>query len=246
MTYERIDDLIALAVLGELSDEERRELDSAAAQDASVARELDEALADAAAIQRTHAEAPPEALRNAVLSAVASTPQQMVVDVTADPVGAVQPPVAPVVSMEFERSRRRFRPTLLAAAAVALFAVGGVVLVATNDDSSDPIAAVIDATDATTRSLSGEIEDLTVIYSASEGALVVQGTGLTVLDDSSTYQLWLLGPKGATSVGTFRPDADGVVAERFPDADPTAFVLGVTEEPAGGSESPTLPILASA
>jgi hypothetical protein len=47
-------------------------------------------------------------------------------------------------------------------------------------------------------------------------------------------------------VGIFRPDTDGSVSERFADADPTGFVLGVTEEPAGGSESPTLPILASA
>lgn len=247
MTSERIDDLIALAVLGELSAEDRRELATAAAHDENVARELDEALAAASALQRTHAEAPPTALRDAVLSAIASTPQESTVDATTEPVGPDQPPVAPVVSMEFERSRRRFRPTLVAAAAVALFAVGGVVLVATNEDSSsDPIASVIDAPDATARSLSGEIDDLTVVYSASEGALVVQGTGLTVLDDSSTYQLWLVGPSGATSVGTFRPDADGVVAERFPDANPTGFVLGVTEEPAGGSESPTLPILASA
>ena len=248
MTSERINDLIALAALGELSAQEQNELDIAVERDAEVAAELDEALGAAAAMQRPHAEEPPAALRDSVLSAVASTPQEMaVVDAAVSPVtDAVQPPVAPVVSLESERSRRRFSPTLLAAAAVALFAVGGVVLVATNDDSSDPIAAVVDASDATARSLSGEIDDLTVIYSASEGALVVQGVGLTVLDDSSTYQLWLVGPDGATSVGTFRPDADGVVAERFPDADPTGFVLGVTEEPAGGSETPTLPILASA
>lgn len=243
MTTERIDDLIALAVLGELSAQEQRELDSAAGRDANVATELGEALAAAAAIQRPHAEEPPARLRNSVLSAVASTPQEAAVEAVT---GAVQRHVAPVVSLEFERSRRRFHPTLLAAAAVALFAVGGVVLVATNDNSSDPIAAVIEASDATARSLSGEIDDLTVIYSASEGALVVQGAGLTVLDDSSTYQLWLVGPDGAKSVGIFRPDADGEVAERFPDTDPTGFVLGVTEEPAGGSESPSLPILASA
>lgn len=235
MISDRIDELIALAALGELSAQEQRELDVAAERDATVATELDEALALAAAIQRPHAEAPPAGLRNSVLAAVASTPQERAIHVEGH-----------VASLDIERSRRRFRPTLFAAAAVALFAVGGVVLVATNDNSSDPIAAVIDASDATTRSLSGEIDELTVTYSPSEGALVLQGDGLPVLDDSSTYQLWLVGDDGATSVGIFRPDADGGVVERFPNADPTGFVLGVTEEPAGGSESPTLPILASA
>ncbi len=244
MTSERIDELIALAVLGELSVEEQRELDLAVAHDAQVAAELDEALATAAALQRRHADVPPAALRRSVLAAIASTPQETA-EPTADPVSVgFEPPVATVVSME---SRRRLRPALLAAAAaVALFAVGGVALVSGNDDSSDPIAAVVEADDATIRSLTGEIDALTVTYSDSEGALVVTGDGVPVLEDSATYQLWLVGPDGATSVGTFRPGPDGAVAERFPDADPTGFVLGVTEEPAGGSESPTLPILASA
>ncbi len=248
MTSDRIDELIALAALGELSAQEQRELDDAARRDAEVAAELDEAVAAAAAVQRPHAEEPPAGLRNSVLAAIASTPQEPVVGAATDRVsGTAQSPGAPVASLDTERARRRFRPMLLAAAAVALFAVGGVALVATNgDNSSDPIASVIDAPDATTRSLVGEFDDLTVTYSASEDALVVQGRGLRPLDDATTYQLWLVGDDGATSVGLFRPDADGAVAQRFPEADPTGFVLGVTQEPAGGSESPTLPILASA
>jgi len=247
MISDRIDELIALAALGELSVEDQRELDDAARRDQTVAAELDEALAAAAAIQRQQAEEPPAALRDAVLAAITSIPQEVVLDGgETDVVGVAQRPAGPVVSFEAERARRRFRPVLLAAAALALFFVGGVALVATNDDGSDPIAAVIDAPDATVRSLIGEIDGITVIYSASEGALVVEGDGLAVLDDTATYQLWLVGDDGATSVGTFRPDADGTVSQRFGDADPIGFVLGVTREPAGGSESPTLPILASA
>lgn len=237
MTSDRIDELIALAALGELTGEEQLELDDAVRRDAEVAAELDDVLAAAAAIQRPNAEEPPAGLRSSVLAAIASTPQEQAVS-SAD---------GGVASLHTERSRRRARPMLLAAAAVALFAVGGLVLVATNDDnSSDPIAAVIDAPDATTRSLTGEIDGLTVTYSASERAVVVVGGGVPVLDDAATYQLWLVGDDVATSVGIFRPDADGRVSERFPDADPTGFVLGVTQEPAGGSGSPTLPILASA
>jgi len=248
MTSDRIDELIALASLGELAADDQRELEEAARRDQTIAAELDEALAAAAAIQRPHAEEPPAALRNSVLAAIASTHQELVVDggETDATGGVAQRPVEPVVSFESERSRRRFRPGLLAAAAVALFFVGGVALVATDDGAFDPIAAVIDAPDATFRSLTGEIDGITVIYSASEGALVVEGDGLAVLDDTATYQLWLVGDDGAMSVGTFRPDADGTVSQRFGDADPIGFVLGVTREPAGGSESPTLPILASA
>jgi anti-sigma-K factor RskA len=235
MTSDRIDELIALAALGELPAEEHDELAEAARRDPVIAAELDEALATAAALQRSRVEEPPGALRASVLAAIASVPQER---------SAVD---EQVIQLGVERSRRRFRPAMLAAAAVVLFAVGGVVVVVTNDDDpSDPIATVIEAPDATTRALSGEIDVLTVVYSPSQDALVVEGDGVPVLDDTATYQLWLVDDDGATSIGTFRPDGDGRVSERFGDADPTDFVLGVTREPAGGSESPTLPILASA
>jgi hypothetical protein len=240
MNSDRIDELIALAALGELSELDRRELDVAAQGDPIVAADLDAALAAAAALQRPHAEQPPPALRNSVLAAIAATPQDGIAS-------AAGPAADPAVSLDAERDRRRFRPAILAAAAaVALFVAGGVVLVAQTDDPSDPIAAVVEAPDASSRRLAGDIETLTAVYSPSEGALVIQGESVPVLDDTETYQLWLVGDDGATSVGIFRPDEDGTVAERFADADPNGFVIGVTEEPAGGSESPTLPILASA
>jgi hypothetical protein len=176
MTSDRIDDLIALAALGELSEPERRELDEAAANDPIVAADLDEALAAAAGVQRRLAEDPSPALRASVLAAIATTPQEP---------SAHRPAEAPVVSLHDERQRRRIRPAILAAAAaVALFVAGGVVLLASDDDASDPIAAVVEAPDATRRTLEGEIDTLTVVYSASEQALVVEGVGVR----SSTTQ----------------------------------------------------------
>lgn len=254
MTSDRIDELIALATLGELSDAEWVELDQAAASDPVVASELAEALSAAAALQHSQAEEPPPLLRSSVLAAIAVTPQDAAtpeepasIPVTASDAPVVAASPTPAVSLDGERRRRRFSPVALAAAAaVALFVAGGVVLVAIDDRGADPIAAVIEAPDATSRELDGEIQNLTVVYSPSEGALVVEGDGVPVLDDTATYQLWLVSDDGATSVGIFRPDDDGKVAERFADTDPTGFVLGVTQEPAGGSESPTLPILASA
>jgi anti-sigma factor RsiW len=249
MTSDRIDELIALATLGELSDAEWVELDEAAERDPVLAGELAEALAAAAALQHEHAEEPPAGLRGSVLAAIASTAQDAAIEQASAPISAPDTPSAPppAVSLEAERRRRRFAPVALAAAAaVALFVAGGVVLVAIDGGGADPIAAVVEAPDATSRQLDGEIQSLTVVYSPSEGALVVEGEGVPVLDETATYQLWLVSDDGATSVGIFRPDDVGTVAERFADADPTGFVLGVTQEPAGGSESPTLPILASA
>lgn len=240
MTISRIDELIALAAMGELSPSERRELDDAVRSDPAVAGELDEALRVAANVQRPLSETPPAGLRDSVLAAIAATPQDPAVE---EPELA---PVAPVTSLEARRATRRFAPLLAAAAAVAVFAVGGLAVVQSNSDGDDPVAAVVEADDATSRPLSGDLQTLTVVYSPSLDAMVVEGEGVPVLDDSSTYQLWLVGDDGATSVGIFRPDADGSVSERFTDADPTGFVLGVTREPAGGSASPTLPILASA
>ena len=178
-----------------------------------------------------------------MLAAIASTPQE-----EAASASVPTPVTAPLVSLGRGDASVDASALLIlaAAAAVALFVVGGLVLVAQNGDPSDPIAAVVEAPDASSRRLAGEIPTLTAVYSPSEGALVLQGEAVPVLDDTETYQLWLVGDDGATSVGIFRPDDDGRVSERFADADPTGFVIGVTEEPAGGSESPTLPILASA
>jgi anti-sigma-K factor RskA len=209
MTSDRIDELIALAALGELSADDRRELDEAARRDSSVSLEVDRAMAAAAALQRANAKEPPATLRSSVLAAIASTPQEPGPDAAAGPEA---PGGAEVVSLSSERKRRRVRPALLVAAVAALFFVGGVALVATNGDSSDPIAAVVDAPDAITRALSGEIDGLTVVFSPSEGALVVEGDGVPVLDDEATYQLWLVGDDAPISVGVFRPDADGRVA----------------------------------
>jgi anti-sigma-K factor RskA len=111
----------------------------------------------------------------------------------------------------------------------------------------DDVVAVIDAPDAVIRVLDGELGgSLVVTSSPAEAAVVVEGTGLPTLDDASTYQLWVIGDDGPVSAGTFRPDGTGTVLQRLDDVVPGDATLGVTREPAGGSPSPTLPILASA
>jgi anti-sigma-K factor RskA len=240
MTPERIDELIALAALGELSVPDERELDDAARTDPVVAAELAEALATAAAIHRTGAQEPPAGLRDGVLAAIRETPQEGV----GGPAGE-DAPSGVVVPISSARSRR-WLPLLAAVAAAAVLIVGGIVVVSQNGSGTDDVAAVIDASDAVTQVLVGELGDsLLVTYSVEQDAVVVEGQGVPMLGDDRTYQLWLVADDAATSAGLFRPNAGGVVLERLDGVDPTGFVLGVTEEPAGGSESPTLPILAS-
>jgi anti-sigma-K factor RskA len=240
MTPERIDELIALAALGELSVQEERELDEAARVDPAVEADLAEALETAAAIQRPGAEDPPAGLRDGVLAAIRNTPQDQV-----DPTRGDDTSSGVVVPISGARSRR-WLPLLAGVAAAAVLIVGGIVVVSQNDSGTDDVVAVIEAPDAVTQVLVGELgESLLVTYSVEQDAVVVEGQGVPAIGDDRTYQLWLVADDAATSAGLFRPDEGGVVLERLDGVDPTGFVLGVTEEPAGGSESPTLPILAS-
>ncbi|MFT4864642.1 MAG: anti-sigma-K factor RskA [Ilumatobacter sp.] len=106
---------------------------------------------------------------------------------------------------------------------------------------------MIRSQDAEVRTLDGAFEGtVQVVASAERNALVLDGDGVTLLDQSSAYQWWLVGPSGARSVGTFRPDESGHVRAHFDQSDPAGSIIGVTVEPAAGSVAPTTPIIAMA
>lgn len=78
---------------------------------------------------------------------------------------------------------------------------------------------------------------LHLMYSRDQQALLVQPAGLPALPADSTYQLWLIDPAtGAESAGMLTPSEDAMMVhhEMGPEV-----VLGLTIEPAGGSEQPT-------
>ena len=234
---DRTDELIALAALGELSADEQSELDDLATGDAQIAEELDDALRTAAMIQNAHSTPPPPGLRDSVLRAVASTPQHAAWD---------PPTTASVTDLGAERRRRRPLAYLAAAAALLLVLGVGSVFVFGGGDSSGGVTAVETADDAVARPLSGQLPgSLSVIQSADEGAIVVDGDGLPVLGANRVYVLWMLADGEAMPLGEFTPDADGKVSQRFDDVNPSDFDLGVTEETAGEVTTPTEPILAA-
>lgn len=84
------------------------------------------------------------------------------------------------------------------------------------------------------------------IYLASRGGLIFQGNNLAQLSQDKTYELWVIPANGAPiPAGLFRPDATGnasVVLPPLPTGVP-AKAFGVTIEKAGGSSTPTAPII---
>jgi anti-sigma-K factor RskA len=229
----RTDELIALAALGELTAEDAVELDAAVAADPGLAADLADALTSAAMLQAGAVEQPPDRLRASVLGAIAGVDQEP----------AAQSVVTSVVRSLPGPRRRRFAPLFAAAAVLALLA-GGVIIATGGGDDDDPIAAVIDADDADSLAVTGPIGDLELVYSAREDAFVIIGESLTPPPTDSTYQVWLVDDGGATPVGTFEPDSDGDVAMRTDGFDPTGSTIGITVEPVGGSDEPTLPLVA--
>ncbi|MHB1936761.1 MAG: anti-sigma factor [Acidobacteriaceae bacterium] len=85
------------------------------------------------------------------------------------------------------------------------------------------------------------------VYLKDRGALVFTANNLVALPRNKTYELWVIPANGAAPIpaGTFQPDARGMASVLLPSL-PTgiqAKAFGVTMENAGGSATPTLPIL---
>ena len=253
MDEQRIDELIALTALGEITPAEEAELDAAIAADASVADELAADLAVAARLQAAHREPPPATLKQNVMEAIDAIGAPATTDAKAARHLAADAPLeaddTEVRSLDAQRTarrrRRRWQPLAAAAAAVLLIA-GGLFVTNRGGDGEPTFAAIVEASDIQARVLAGELPgSLEVVYSPSQGAFVLSGTA-PVLTAAETYQVWFVDGTNVTSVGLFTPDDTGRVAQVFDGSDPSDVVVGITIEPAGGSSAPTLPIVASA
>lgn len=88
-----------------------------------------------------------------------------------------------------------------------------------------------------------------VVYEARTGKLMLTASNLQPLPQGKTYELWILQPGGKKPLpaGTFAPDSTGNAAMILADVPPGLTVqgFGVTIENAGGSETPTLPMVLS-
>lgn len=225
--------------LDALDDVERAEfeahLSSCAACTAEVAEfgEVATALADSSSV------APPTHLKATIMSQLGDVPQDSRAPTT-ESAAAEESAVAPVVDLA-ERRRKFSMPALLgAAAAVALIAIGAVVISA-NRGGSD-FDDVLAASDAVVTQLDGEGGTFEVAYSAELDRVALRGENVDDLGPGLRYALWAIADGTPIPAGLFEPD-DGSIEDVVELADVAAEAWGITVEPESGSASPTLPII---
>ncbi len=85
-----------------------------------------------------------------------------------------------------------------------------------------------------------------MIYSREKGALLLMASNTPLLPDDKIYELWLLPADGSApmAAGWFKPDkqGNGMIFHTLASAGINAKGFAVTVEPAGGSQTPTMPI----
>lgn len=220
-----MDDMHELApfyALGALSDDELAAFESHLPACADCRAEINAADAAVGALAQSVAEPAPAAMKANVMAEIDRTGR-----------GASAPDnVVPLF--------RRIAPALVAVAA-ALAVVFGVGLV--NGGTQNRIDSIVAANDATTVRFAPTMADTAEIVYVPSGEAVFSATGLSQVDETETYQLWLIGADGPTPAGIFRPDGDGSALVLLDHTVEPGLVLGLTIEPAGGSPAPTGDVL---
>ena len=159
----------------------------------------------------------------------------------------VVPPPAPLRQkvMRSIEPRRRGAGVLVAIAAAVIAVLGGLAIFDT-----DPVDKILSAADAVsvpllaTDAYGTPAPELSqVVFSASEASAEVEFSGLAPPGATMTYQLWLIDEDGPVSAGTFTSGPDGAVAVLLDGVAVPGQVVGITEEPEGGSASPTGDVL---
>lgn len=240
---------------GALSDAERAEVEAHLLDCADCAREvadLREALAELSVLAESE---PPPELRASVLSAI-STVRPLPPEVpesTVRPTGpapTAQPtasepaaPVAPTHSATVTSlsSRRRARTWLASVAAVAALIVGGLVWQPWADRTGTTTAqSVLDASDARTWSAPVGAGRATVAHSSSLDRTALVLDGMSAPPANKVYQAWLQHRDGTmTSAGLVPPTTSGRALLVLSGDASDAIGVGLSVEPASGSEQPT-------
>lgn len=157
----------------------------------------------------------------------------------------------PVSLDALRASRRTWRVVAgvaAAAAVVAIAGLGGALLhvVGEQRDLDESLAQSQEELDRTERLLSasdvrtdtvelGDDGRMTVAWSVSEQVFQVRPHGAPTVPEDRVMQLWLIDDSGAHSVGFLAEEAVYVDGSEFTDG----ALVGVTEEPVGGSPQPT-------
>lgn len=151
-----------------------------------------------------------------------------------------------VVSLDEHRRVRRLARAVTGIAAALALVAGGVGLWASNldqqlrsrDQAVEQVASVLNAPDVEVQNANGS----SLVLSPSQQQAVFAAGDNRAPDSSSVLQLWVIDADGARSAGLVDdPDEPALLAIPVPDG----ATVGVTVEPAGGSDQPTTdPIVA--
>ncbi|HEX6955156.1 MAG TPA: anti-sigma factor [Agromyces sp.] len=197
---------------------------------------------------------------------IASAPVESLLPTPATPLAPVGPApmttpaeaMAPVgVGPAEVAARRRWfqRPgALLASAAAAVLLIAGAVVGLNwggiaGWGAQREVQAIASADDARTATVETAVGgEVTVVWSEQLGRSAILAEGLPEVGDDETYELWYIDASGeelaATPAGLFDPDGGAAYVVLDGEFEP-GLLIGITVEPAGGSDAPTTePIVA--
>jgi anti-sigma-K factor RskA len=165
---------------------------------------------------------------------------------------SVQPGGGDELAWARQRREERRRPGstrrwLAGVAAAAAIALGGVGVGSYLADQNDPLNQVVRAGDL--REASVDVAGggtATLLISSSEDAAVVKMNGVPAPPAGKVYQMWLIPKDGSAPVSQGLMDEEALSKPAVVEGISSAAALGITVEPAGGSQSPTLPTVAAA
>ncbi|MBC6448830.1 anti-sigma factor [Actinokineospora xionganensis] len=222
-------------VLNAVTETERADFERHLAECGACAEEVRELEATATRLGEAAAAGPPAALKAAVMARIGEVRQ------------------LPPVRDELAVRRKRWSTRILGMAAAALLVVSVALGVVTAQSRQEldagrqqvaAMSALLAAEDA--RLVNGSTPDGlvgTVVVSRKRGEVMLLADKMPAAPQGKTYQVWLIG-EDKRSIGLMAPD-NGRAALMAASAIQDAVAIGVTVEPAGGSDQPTTdPVMA--
>jgi anti-sigma-K factor RskA len=153
-------------------------------------------------------------------------------------------PAGTVDELAARRRRRRLAVALSSAAAAVLIAAGvvfGVNWPGPNGwGAQREFAQLAQAADSQTKTIeTADGGEVTLVWSEEQGRSAVRAEDLPDVGDDRTYELWYIDDSGAVPAGTFDVRGDSDAWRLLEGEFAPGVVVGITVEPAGGSEQPT-------
>ncbi|WP_066361601.1 anti-sigma factor [Herbidospora mongoliensis] len=187
--------------------------------------------ATAARLGAAVAEMPPRALKSRVMAQITEVRQE-----PPQVEEEEEPPVAEVVPLR--RRGGRWALALAAASAVAAVSIGVIAIneIQARDATIQETQSLLAAPDAVVRKVRMVGGGTATVIASGDRGKVMFTSDLPPLDASKTYQMWVIGGEQIRSAGLM--DGGGVRTATVNLPAGTEH-LGVTVEPAGGSQQPT-------